>query len=98
MADRTRYLVAYDVRDSRRLRRVHRVAKDHGEALQYSVFVCDLTTVELVGLKRALLAEMKTTEDSVGIFDLGPPSGRGVRCIEFMGVRRELPDHGPAVW
>ena len=98
MADRTRYLVAYDVRDPRRLRRVNRVAKDHGEPLQYSVFVCDLTNVELVGLKRALLAEMKLTEDSVGIFDLGPPSSRGIRCIEFMGVRRDLPDDGPAIW
>lgn len=98
MASRTRYLVAYDVRDPRRLRRVHRVAKDHGEPLQYSVFVCDLTSIELVALKRRLLAEIKTTEDSVGIFDLGTPTGRGVDCVEFMGVRRPLPVDQPAVW
>ncbi len=30
MADRTRYLLAYDIRDPRRLRRVHNVAKDYG--------------------------------------------------------------------
>ena len=98
MADRIRYLVAYDIRHPRRLRRVHRVATDHGEPLQYSVFVCDLTAVELVALKRALLAEIKTTEDSVGIFDLGAPAGRGVQCIEFLGVRRELPDDDAAIW
>jgi CRISPR-associated protein Cas2 len=98
VADRIRYLVAYDIRHPRRLRRVHRVATDHGEPLQYSVFVCDLTAVELVALKRALLAEIKTTEDSVGIFDLGAPASRGVQCIEFLGVRRELPDDEAAIW
>ena len=98
MAERTRYLVAYDIRDPRRLRRVHAVASDYGEPLQYSVFVCDLTKVELIALKRDLLAAMKSSEDSIGIFDLGPPRGRGVRCIEFMGVRRELPRDDAAVW
>lgn len=98
MADRIRYLVAYDIRHPRRLRRVHRVASDHGEPLQYSVFVCDLTRTELIALKRALLAEIKTSEDSVGIFDLGAPAGRGVQCIDFIGVRRELPSDGAAIW
>jgi CRISPR-associated protein Cas2 len=74
------------------------VASDHGEPLQYSVFVCDLTREELIALKAALLAEIKSTEDSVGIFDLGTPAGRGVRCIEFLGVRRDLPSDGPAIW
>jgi CRISPR-associated protein Cas2 len=73
VADRTRYLLAYDIRDQRRLRRVHRVATDFGEPLQYSLFVCDLTQVELSRFKSALLDEMKTTEDSVSIFDLGAP-------------------------
>lgn len=98
MADRIRYLVAYDIRHPRRLRRVHRVASDHGEPLQYSVFVCDLTRTELIALKRALLAEIKITEDSIGIFDLGAPAGRGVQCIHFIGVRRELPSDGAAIW
>lgn len=98
MADRTRYLVAYDIRDSRRLRRVHGVATDFGEPLQYSVFVCDLTDVELIALRRRLIDEIRTTEDSIGIFDLGAPSGRGVRCIEFLGVSRSLPSDDAAVW
>ena len=97
MADRTRYLLAYDIREKRRLRRVHRVAKDFGEPLQYSLFVCDLTVVELVRLKAALVEEMKQTEDRISIFDLGPPGGRGVRCIEFIGRRRELPSDDPAI-
>jgi CRISPR-associated protein Cas2 len=98
VADRTRYLLAYDIREPRRLRRVHRVAKDFGEPLQYSLFVCDLTRVELSRLKGSLLEEMKTTEDSVSIFDLGPPSSRGVQCIEIIGRRRDLPTDDPAIW
>lgn len=98
MADRTRYLLAYDVRHPRRLRRVHRLASDYGEPLQYSVFVCDLTTVELVALRQKLLEEIKTTEDSISIFDLGAPATRGVQCIEFLGVRRNLPSDDPAIW
>ncbi len=98
MADRTRYLLAYDIRHPRRLRRVHRVATDFGEPLQYSVFICDLTRVELIALRQKLLEEIKSTEDSIGIFDLGAPATRGVECIEFLGIRRDLPTDDPAIW
>lgn len=98
MADRIRYLLAYDIRDARRLRRVHRVATDWGDPLQYSLFICDLTSVELSRLKGELMEEMKMTEDSISIFDLGPPTGRGVECIDSIGRRKPLPDGGPAIW
>lgn len=98
MAARTRYLLAYDIRDPRRLRRVHQVAKAWGYPLQYSVFVCDLTRAELLMMKSDFRAEMNTVEDSVGIFDLGPATGRGLRCIEFIGTRRDLPDGDAQVW
>lgn len=98
MAERTRYLLAYDVRDPRRLRRVHRVAKDFGDPLQYSVFVCDLTAIELLRLKDRMRTAMNHVEDSVGIFDLGPATGRGIQCVEFMGARPHMPSGGPVVW
>ncbi len=99
MADRTRYLLAYDIRHPRRLRRVHKVATGYGEPLQYSVFVCDLTRVELLNLKTDLLRAMNVREDSVGIFDLGPPTGRGLQCVEFIGTRRPLPNaEEAAIW
>lgn len=98
MAERTRYLLAYDIRKPKRLRRVHQVAMTYGQPLQYSVFVCDLTKVELISLRSALLEEMKTDEDSVSIFDLGPPTGRGIECIEFIGTRRTLPSDDAAIW
>lgn len=98
MADRTRYLLAYDIRHPKRLRRVHQVARGWGDPLQYSVFVCDLTRAELFLLKEDLIEEMNLREDSVGIFDLGPPTGRGLECIEFIGTRRPLPEPGAGVW
>lgn len=98
MAERTRYLLAYDIRDPRRLRRVHQVAKTWGYPLQYSVFVCDLTRSELLMMRNDLAEEMSVVQDSVGIFDLGPPTGRGVQCVEFIGKSRELPDGDAEVW
>lgn len=98
MAQRLRYLVAYDIRDPRRLRRVHHVMTGYGEPLQYSVFICDLSRAELLALKSALLAEVNVREDSIGIFDLGPPDGRGVECVEFIGTRRPLPSGEAAIW
>jgi CRISPR-associated protein Cas2 len=99
MARRTRYVVAYDIREPRRLRRVHQVAKDFGFPLRYSVFICDLSALELLGLKRALTRAAKLTEDSIAILDLGRPDGRGIECIEFLGVRRPLEDSSTAaVW
>jgi CRISPR-associated protein Cas2 len=99
MAERIRYLVAYDVREPKRLRRVHQVAKNYGYSLQYSVFVCDLTALELLALKAAMSAEANLKVDSIAIFDLGPPRGRGIKCIEFLGHRRQLEDSAQAaVW
>lgn len=98
MPRRSRYLLAYDIRDPRRLRRVHEVALAFGDPLQYSVFVCDLSRVQLTRLRSRLLEEMNTREDSVGIFDLGPPETRGIECIEFIGTRRWEPEQGVQVW
>lgn len=98
MAQRTRYLLVYDIREDRRLRRVHRVAKTFGESLQYSVFVCDMTDVERASLRRALQAEIKHDVDRVALLDLGPVTGRGVRCVDNMGTSRTIEPHRSQIW
>lgn len=98
MAERSRYLVTYDIRDPRRLRRVHKVVLDFGEALQYSVYLCDLTRVELVSLRAQVREEMHLDQDSLSIFDLGPPGGRAAARVEHIGVQPALPDEGPSIW
>jgi CRISPR-associated protein Cas2 len=87
MAERIRYLLTYDVSDPRRLRRVHEVAVDHGEQLQYSVYICDLTRQELVTLRARLRKELNLVEDRVSIFDLGPTTGRAAKRVEHLGRR-----------
>lgn len=91
MAARTRYLLVYDISHPRRLRRVHQVATTYGYPLQYSVFVCDLDDVQLVALERDLSSVIHYHEDRISIFDLGPPSGRGVECVRQLGLAQHLP-------
>ena len=94
---RRRYLVAYDIREAKRLRSVHRTMKGHGWAMQYSVFICDLDDIELLGLKAEIDGVINHREDSVAIVDVGNPQDRGVACFDFIGVRPRLPTGGPMV-
>lgn len=98
MASRERYLVTYDIREPGRLRRIHNLVVDFGERLQYSVYICDLTKVELIELRRDLREKMKLDEDSVSIFNLGPPHGRASTRVEHLGATPVLPSSEPEVW
>ncbi|MCL6522804.1 MAG: CRISPR-associated endonuclease Cas2 [Firmicutes bacterium] len=49
------YLVAYGVADERRLQTVHKIMRDFGDPLQYSVFVAALTPVQQARLEARLL-------------------------------------------
>lgn len=97
MRGRRRYVVCYDIRNDVRLRRVHKVMKAHGWAMQYSVFVCDLDDMELIGLRTEVGAVIHHREDSVAWIECGDPNERGVACFSFMGVAPRLPSSGPVV-
>lgn len=93
---RRRFVVAYDIRDDRRLRRVHLVCREWGDSLQYSVFICDLTPVERVALLADLVDEIIQAVDSVVLIDLGTIEGRGTECFQFLGnTTARLPTNGP---
>jgi CRISPR-associated protein Cas2 len=94
---RRRYIVAYDIRNDKRLRAVHKAMKQFGYPLQYSVFVCDLSGSEKIGLKEALGNLIRYSEDSIAVVDLGGAEERGVECFEFMGVFHPLPRTEPKV-
>ena len=85
---RNRFLIAYDIRETRRLQRVHRAMIAFGDALQYSVFLCDLSPEELHMVRTRLEGLIDREEDSVLIADLGPLDHRGEikRGLEFLGV------------
>lgn len=94
---RHRFLVAYDIRDDKRLRQVHKTVKGYGWAMQYSVFICDLDVVELTELRTELGGIIHHSSDSIAIIDLGPPEERGGRCFIFMGKSEPLPISGPVI-
>lgn len=94
---RKRYLVAYDIRDDKRLRRVYKTMQAYGWAMQYSVFICDLDFVELIGLRADLGAIINHGADSIAIIDLGQPEDRGSKCFSFMGQSHPMPTSGPVI-
>lgn len=94
---RKRFLVAYDIRDAKRLRKVHKTMVGYGWSMQYSVFICDLDAMELLSMKTDLGEIIHHVEDSVAMIDIGDPTQRGKDCFQFMGVAVPLPTSGPVI-
>lgn len=92
---RRRYLIAYDIADPGRLRRVIKVMESYGQRLQYSVFLCDLSGQELVNWRTDILREIRSTEDSVVHIDLGPLEAAA--HIGVIGTSRRLPVSGTTI-
>jgi CRISPR-associated protein Cas2 len=67
------YLIAYDIRRPKRLRRVHTVAKRYGVAIQYSVFLARLTETRLECLIRELSSEIDGRFDDIRIYPIPTP-------------------------
>lgn len=65
------YLVCYDIRDPKRLRRTHKLMKAYGEPWQYSVFYCTLKAIDRVRLENAAREILNLKEDQLLIVDLG---------------------------
>ena len=59
------YLVAYDICDPKRLRKVAKICEDFGLRRQYSVFFCRLAAVDLVRLKSRLYDVINLDQDQV---------------------------------
>ena len=92
---RRRYLVAYDIRDDRRLRSIATCMEGYGTRIQYSVFVCDLSGREKVLMRGDIESLMKASEDSVMVIDLGQP-GDTSRFL-FLGHHEKLPTSSAVV-
>jgi CRISPR-associated protein Cas2 len=92
---RRRYLIAYDIRDDRRLRSIAVCMEGYGERIQYSVFVADLSDREKYLMRGDIESRMKHTEDSVMIVDLGAV-GDPSRFL-FLGHHEKLPASGVTI-
>lgn len=94
---RTHYIVAYDIADPQRLRRVHRTMRGYGDPLQYSVFRCDLSPSEHVLMIEALTPLINNREDQIMIINLGPADGRAREAIQTLGRAHDTERSGDRV-
>ena len=88
---KTVYLISYDVADARRLRLTYRKMCGFGISLQYSVFRCELSPLQLHSLKEGLWSILNLAEDRVMVVNLGPAGARVDDCVEFWGQPRTEP-------
>ncbi|MBL1260115.1 MAG: CRISPR-associated endonuclease Cas2 [Thiotrichaceae bacterium] len=82
------WIIAYDIEDDRIRRRIYQLLKNHGEAVQYSVFECWLLAHQLLLLRRQVQQEVGV-DDSVRWYPLCVWCRRD---IESQGVGRESDD------
>lgn len=82
---RRTFIVTYDIREPKRLRKVHRACKNHGTHLQYSVFECDLDEAEKARFEDELRGLIHHRNDQVLFIDLGPLASRGERTVSALG-------------
>lgn len=80
------FIVSYDVCDPKRLRQTHKTMCGFGLSLQYSVFRCELSPIQLQALKEKLWNILNLAEDRVMVVNLGPAGARGDECVEFWGT------------
>jgi CRISPR-associated protein Cas2 len=91
------YLVCYDVRDPKRLRRTHRLMKAYGEPWQYSVFYCTLKDIDRVRLENALRDVLNLKVDQVLIVDLGSNEDAARETSTFLGANTPTQEDGTVV-
>lgn len=91
---RQHVIVAYDIADPGRLRKVARTVEDFGDRVQLSVFACQLTARDLSVLRQRLLSIIEAAEDQVVIFPLGPVhDGKSdAPGLEYLGRKVTLRD------
>jgi len=63
-------VVAYDISDDRRRKRLHDMLEDYGTPVQYSVFECLLTEAQIAQMQRRVRSKIKVTQDAVRYYRL----------------------------
>ncbi len=75
------FVIAYDVVDDGRRRRVMDTLKDFGRRVQYSVFECDLDARALEELAGRLRVELDESADSCRVYRLCAACAAEVRIL-----------------
>ncbi len=77
------YVVAYDIPDDKRRKKVSDLLEGYGRRVQYSVFELVLTPQKFDQLRRRLQKQVKLSEDSVRFY---PLSKHTLGQVETWGV------------
>ena len=88
------FIVTYDICDPKRLRKVFKLCKGYGVHLQFSVFECDLSSIEKIAMETQLREIIHSGEDQILFIDLGLSNSRGELAITSVGqsyTRFDLP-------
>lgn len=65
---------------------MHKKLQGYGDGIQYSIFMCELNSKELVYMKEDLLDIANLKEDRILIINLGPESKNTTKFITSLGV------------
>ncbi len=95
-AEENLYIVAYDIANPQRWRRVFRLMNGYGEWLQLSVFQCRLSPRRRIELRLALAALINHAEDHIVILDLGPATSVRPR-VESIGKPFAMVERAPII-
>lgn len=79
-------VVCYDIREQRRLRRVHRCMRRWGMPLQYSVFYCELTPRARRRMENDLRELIDERTDDIRVYGI-----KSLAQTQFIGSK-PLPD------
>ena len=90
--ERQLWLVCYDIRDPKRLRKVYRTMREYGDHLQYSVFRCELSSRQRASMVADLELVIAPSEDQVVLVPLGQPDGPRDRAIRVLGQPMTRPE------
>jgi CRISPR-associated protein Cas2 len=82
---RKRYLIAYDVSDDKRRTAIFKTLMGNGDHVQFSVFLCQLSDLELARLKGQLVQSVNARQDQVVVLDLGPADSDLASRLECIG-------------
>lgn len=78
------YIVAYDISNTKRWRRIFKILHGYGEWMQLSIFQCRLSKVKRIELESRVREVIKSGQDHLMIIDIGPARNIKLR-IESIG-------------
>lgn len=81
--DQRLYIVAYDIADQKRWRRIFKLMKGYGEWVQLSVFQCRLTPAQHAELIALLDGIINHSDDHIILLDFGPAGDISPRVVSL---------------